>query len=246
MSLIVLPVNVTDEIGMFETDFIATSLTLESRRKKLKTRLSTHADKIRLCHPDGEGIGEDPDCPCRMCERVQKPLVKTGTSRYIRTAATNLLQLMESMTCCDQRNVQEYLKGLPYWSCEPDDEMGPSDMPGCRSCAEFNNLFLEPLKEASREERLTIRNLLKSKPVSADMIPDVIIHHAVPTMIQVLYYGTPEFVSKIYSLIYFDKESFCECDRCYSEHVFFQSQAAKHTMSKEEYELATTQWLMKE
>jgi hypothetical protein len=244
MSLIVLPVNAIDETGRPETDFLPTSLAIESRRKKLQARLDKHADKIRLCHPDGEGIGEDPDCPCRMCERVQKPLVRAGTSRYIRNAATNLLELMGSMTRCDQRNVQEWLKGLPYWSCEPDDEMGPTDKPGCPSCTEFNNLFLEPLKEASREERLTIRDLLKGKPVSA--IPDVIIQHTVPTLIQVLYYGTPEFVSKIYSLIYFDQESFCECDRCYSEHVFFQMKTAERTMSKEEYELAIAQWLMKE
>ena len=246
MSLIVLPVNVIDETGIFETDFIATSLTLESRHKKLQTRLSKHADKIRLCHPDGEGIGENPDCPCRMCERVQKPLVKTGTSRYIRTAATNLLQLMESMTCCDQRNVQEYLKGLPYWSCEPDDEMGPIDKPGCPSCTRFNNMFLESLKEASRNEMAVIRDLLKGKPVSADKIPNIIIQHAVPILIQVLYYGTPEFVAKIYSLIYINQELFCDCDRCYSEHVQFQIETAERTMSKEELELATVQWLMKD
>ena len=197
---------------------------------RLRYSLDNHADHIMKYHPDGTGVGETVGCSCLMCERVQsfllvpERLIFDSHSRYLKRAAHVFHRLFESMSHCDQRNVQWLLiNQYGYVSCDTKiPEMGPNTNPGCSDCKDFYSLFAQALEGCTYGERALLRCLLESKTVSTVTYKDLptLTSNPIHVLSHVLYYATADFHQFIHDLIFTVNQDECYCDGCVKEREY--------------------------
>ena len=193
-----------------EPEFRAIPLAQMAKCKTLQSHLDAYATEIRKYHPDGEGIGDNPDCPCCMCDRV-----KPDVTEYLMKASELTDKILRNMTRCDQQNLQNILSGLDRTFClDPyNGEMGYNAV--CDRCYAFYDEFLDTLMNGSREQMGLIRDLLHGRPVMGICRAEDVEHtDTAGILIQILYRGAPEFVEHVRSLIYDDQVMPCHCDGC--------------------------------
>ena len=197
---------------------------------RLQYGLTDHANHIMEYHPDGTGIGETVGCSCKMCERVQpfllvpERLIFDNHSRYLKRAAHVFHRLFESMTLCDQRNVQRLVSNqCGYVSCDTKiTEMGPNTNPGCSDCKDFYSMFAQALEGCTYGERALLRYLLESKTVSTITYKDLptLTSNPIYVLSHVLYYATADFHHFIHAQIFTENQDECYCDGCIKEREY--------------------------
>ena len=175
----------------------------------LKTGLAAFAYEIGKYHPDGEGVGDNPDCPCPICVRIQPDEVE-----YLIKASEVTDKILSNMTRCDQVNLQRVLSGRSHRNCI--DVFGRVVTPDeCDCCYSFYIEFLGTLMDGSRTQMGQIHDLLHGHPVTdIPCLDDVDETDTAGVLIQLLYRGAPEFVEHLRTLVYDDQELECTCEGC--------------------------------
>jgi len=194
-----------------EPEFRAIPLAQTAYCTKLQRKLDAYAADIHKYHPDGEGVGDNPDCPCHMCVRIPPDLTD-----YLIKASELTDTILRGMTRCDQRNLQEVLRNRPSQYCHGNQTYGEmSCVSECTCCDHFYDEFLGTFMKGSSKQMDLICDLLHGRPVSDVLRPE----HVDKTdtagiLIQILYHGAPEFVEHVRHLIYDDQDMPCHCSGC--------------------------------
>ena len=187
------------------------AIPLVSYCTKLQRKLDAYAADIHNYHPDGEGVGDNPACPCHMCVRIPPDLTD-----YLIKASELTDTILSRMTRCDQKNLQEVLRNRPSQYCHGNQPYGEmSCVSECACCDHFYDEFLGTFMEGSPKQMSLIQDLLHGRPVSDVLRPE----HVDKTdtagiLIQILYRGAPEFVEHVRHLIYDDQDMPCHCSGC--------------------------------
>jgi len=195
-----------------EPEFRAIPLAQTAYTRKVQRHLDAYAYDIAKYHPDGEGVGDNPDCPCHMCDRI-----KPDPTEYLIKASELTDKILRNMTRCDQTNLRRALIGLEHCNCI--DVYGRVVTPDeCECCYSFHNEFLGTLMDGSSEQMGLIDDLLHGRPVTdIPYLEDVDQTDTAGILIQILFRGAPEFVEHLRSLIYDDQELSCTCEGCSDE-----------------------------
>ena len=213
---VILPLNPSNYNRMSKTllvtepEFRAIPLTQTAKCKTFQSSLDAYASEIHKYHPDGKGIGDRPDCPCCMCDRV-----KLDVTDYLIKASELTDKILRNMTYCDQQNLQNVLCGLDRKSCLDPYNGEMESIDECDGCHEFYNEFLGTFMYGSREQMRIINDLLHGRPVTGICCAEDVKHtDTAGILIQILYRGAPEFVEHLRSLIYDDQDMPCACNGC--------------------------------
>jgi hypothetical protein len=175
----------------------------------LKKGLAAFAYEISKYHPDGEGVGDTPDCLCPICVRNQPDEVE-----YLIKASEVTDKILSNMTHCDQMNLQRVLSGRPRRNCIDVYGRVVSALE-CGCCYSFYNEFLGTLMHGSRTQMDQIKDLLHGHPVSdIPCLKDVNQTDTAGVLIQLLHRGASDFVEHLRSLIYDDHDMPCTCEGC--------------------------------
>ena len=195
-----------------EPEFCLIPLAQTAYTKTVQRHLNAYAYDIAKYHPDGEGIGDNPDCPCHICDRI-----KPDPIEYLIKASELTDKILRNMTCCDQTNLRRVLVGLKHRNCI--DVYGRVVTPDeCACCYSFHNEFLGTLMDGSPEQMALIRDLLHGRPVlDIPYLEHVDQTDTAGILIQILFRGAPEFVEHVRHLIYDDHEKACICEGCSEE-----------------------------
>ena len=212
---VILPINpsiynkMSETLLVTEPEFRAIPLAQTAYTRKVQKYLDAYAYDIAKYHPDGEGVGDNPDCLCLICVRH-----KPDAAEYLIKASELTDTILSNMTVCDQTNLRRVLVGLKHRNCIDVYGRVVSALE-CACCYSFHNEFLGTLMDGSPEQMALIRDLLHGRPVlDIPYLEDVDQTDTAGILIQILFRGAPEFVEHVRSLIYDDQEKACICEGC--------------------------------